>query len=349
MAVQHHIATRPFQYEDIVIMHQRPLWGTPHVAIPHVDKGLAAITADGTLVGYYGSGCRGVEFRAGAGLLRIHAGRDGWLALGSMAPYTVYIVYVVYIGGKTMPQTKTLSARVPKEFLDEVDMLAKALNRDRAWIVEQAVRQYVQAEAAFLAAVQQGRSDIAADRFVTHEAMDAELDWIDAEVDGRPGTSSGRSRPGKSGRHNTAIIGNATLMRPDVYAKLLWTVWSASVHIRRWEDRGESQEAVNWGSVVRRSCSCMMRTRPVWRSCISTMDGSIGTVTNSMYEMEHTYSKEASVNEHDLLMLPKRTPTGAAAPNRGRLYRELPSVRPWRYHSGLFGSDGVSNTSTSVT
>jgi predicted transcriptional regulator len=84
-----------------------------------------------------------------------------------------------------MAQTMTLSARVPKEFLDEVDMLAKALKRDRAWIVEQAVRQYVQAEAAFLAAVQQGRSDIAAGRFVTHDAMDAELDRIDAEVDGR--------------------------------------------------------------------------------------------------------------------------------------------------------------------
>lgn len=85
-----------------------------------------------------------------------------------------------------MSQTMTLSARVPKEFLDEVDTLARALNRDRAWIVEQAVRQYVQAEAAFLAAVRQGRADIAAGRFVTHEEMDAELDRIDAEVAPRP-------------------------------------------------------------------------------------------------------------------------------------------------------------------
>ena len=85
-----------------------------------------------------------------------------------------------------MSQTMTLSARVPKEFLDEVDTLAKALNRDRAWIVEQAVRQYVQAEAAFLAAVKQGRADIAAGRFVTHEEMEAELDRIEAEVDPRP-------------------------------------------------------------------------------------------------------------------------------------------------------------------
>jgi len=85
-----------------------------------------------------------------------------------------------------MSQTVTLSARVPKAFLDEVDTLARALNRDRAWIVEQAVRQYVQAEAAFLAAVQQGRADIQAGRFITHEEMEAELDRIEAEVNPRP-------------------------------------------------------------------------------------------------------------------------------------------------------------------
>lgn len=84
-----------------------------------------------------------------------------------------------------MSQTMTLSARVPKAFLDEVDILARALKRDRAWIVEQAVRQYVQGEVAFLAAVQQGRADIAAGRVVTHEEMEAELDRIDAEVSPR--------------------------------------------------------------------------------------------------------------------------------------------------------------------
>jgi len=85
-----------------------------------------------------------------------------------------------------MSQTVTLSTRVAKEFLDEVDTLAKALNRDRAWIVEQAVRRYVQAESAFIGAVQQGRADIAVGRFVTHDEMEAELDRIEAEVNPRP-------------------------------------------------------------------------------------------------------------------------------------------------------------------
>jgi hypothetical protein len=54
MAAAPHITIRPFQHDDIVLMRQRPLWGTPHVMIPPEDKGLAATTADGTLVGYCG-------------------------------------------------------------------------------------------------------------------------------------------------------------------------------------------------------------------------------------------------------------------------------------------------------
>ena len=81
-----------------------------------------------------------------------------------------------------MPQTVTLSARVPEEFRKQVDALAQALGRDRAWIVEQAVRRFVEAETEFIAAVQHGRADIAAGRFVTQEDMEAELDRIEAEL-----------------------------------------------------------------------------------------------------------------------------------------------------------------------
>jgi predicted transcriptional regulator len=80
-----------------------------------------------------------------------------------------------------MPQTVTLSARVPEDFRNQVDELAKALNRDRAWVVEQAVRRFLAEEAAFIAAVRRGREDIQAGRFVTHDEMEAELDRIEAE------------------------------------------------------------------------------------------------------------------------------------------------------------------------
>jgi predicted transcriptional regulator len=80
-----------------------------------------------------------------------------------------------------MPQTVTLSTRVPEDFRDQVDELAQALGRDRAWIVEQAVRRFVQAESEFIAAVRRGREDIQAGRFVDHDEMEAELNRIEAE------------------------------------------------------------------------------------------------------------------------------------------------------------------------
>lgn len=78
--------------------------------------------------------------------------------------------------------TVTLSARVPLDFRNDVDTLARALGRDRAWIVEQAVKRYLDEETTFIATVEQGRADIAAGRFVTFEEMDAELDIIEAEA-----------------------------------------------------------------------------------------------------------------------------------------------------------------------
>jgi predicted transcriptional regulator len=57
-----------------------------------------------------------------------------------------------------------------------------ALGRDRAWIVEQAVRRFLAEEQAFLAAVRQGQADIEAGRFITDDEMEASLDRIEAEL-----------------------------------------------------------------------------------------------------------------------------------------------------------------------
>lgn len=78
--------------------------------------------------------------------------------------------------------TVTLSTRVPEDFRNEVDDLARALNRDRAWVVEQAVRRYIGEERQFIMAVKAGRAAIAAGDFVTQEEMQAELDRVDAEL-----------------------------------------------------------------------------------------------------------------------------------------------------------------------
>jgi predicted transcriptional regulator len=74
--------------------------------------------------------------------------------------------------------TVSISARVTESLRDQVDALAEALDRDRAWIVEQAVKRYLEDESAFIAAVQRGLVDARAGRVTEHDAFMAELDAI---------------------------------------------------------------------------------------------------------------------------------------------------------------------------
>jgi predicted transcriptional regulator len=85
-----------------------------------------------------------------------------------------------------MPATVTLSTRVTEEFRAKIDVLAEALGRDRAWIVEQAVRRYVESESEFINSVMRGREDIKAGRFVDHDKLETDLDRIEAETSKRP-------------------------------------------------------------------------------------------------------------------------------------------------------------------
>jgi len=79
--------------------------------------------------------------------------------------------------------TVTLSTRVPESLRDQVDALAEALDRDRSWIVEQAVRRYLEDEAQFIAAVRAGIADADAGRVISMEEMEAQLDAIDAKYE----------------------------------------------------------------------------------------------------------------------------------------------------------------------
>jgi predicted transcriptional regulator len=74
--------------------------------------------------------------------------------------------------------TVTLSTRVPETVRDQVDALATALDRDRAWIVAKAVESYIAEQSDFIAAVQRGRADARAGRITEHDDFMAELDAI---------------------------------------------------------------------------------------------------------------------------------------------------------------------------
>ncbi len=71
-----------------------------------------------------------------------------------------------------------VTARLPKDLLNDVTKLAKALNRPRTWVIEEALRAYVAAEGEFLAAVDRGMADARAGRVTDHEAVMDDLDRL---------------------------------------------------------------------------------------------------------------------------------------------------------------------------
>jgi predicted transcriptional regulator len=79
--------------------------------------------------------------------------------------------------------TVNISARVPEGLRDQVDALAQALDRDRAWVIEQAVKRYLEDEAQFIAAVRAGIADADAGRVINMEEMETRLDAIDAKYE----------------------------------------------------------------------------------------------------------------------------------------------------------------------
>jgi predicted transcriptional regulator len=72
-----------------------------------------------------------------------------------------------------MNKSAVVTARIPDALLEQVDRLATRLDRQRAWIVQQAIARYVAQESAFLDFVQEGID--AADRgdVISQEEMEA--------------------------------------------------------------------------------------------------------------------------------------------------------------------------------
>ena len=62
----------------------------------------------------------------------------------------------------------SISARVPEELSRQVDRLAAATNRNRSWVVEEALRAYLARELEFIEAVEEGIRQGDAGEIVPH-------------------------------------------------------------------------------------------------------------------------------------------------------------------------------------
>jgi predicted transcriptional regulator len=74
-----------------------------------------------------------------------------------------------------MSKTSVITARIDPETLAALDRLGERQDRSRAWLVGQAIKRYVEEEAAFLAFLKEGEDAIDRGEYVTHEELVAEL------------------------------------------------------------------------------------------------------------------------------------------------------------------------------
>ena len=69
------------------------------------------------------------------------------------------------------PVTPVTTIRLEPEMREQLDKMAQQLDRPRAWLIKEAVAQYLEREAWYLAEVQKGIDDAQAGRVISHEQM----------------------------------------------------------------------------------------------------------------------------------------------------------------------------------
>jgi len=67
------------------------------------------------------------------------------------------------------------TVRLDTEIREQLDKMAEQMDRPRAWIIKEAVAQYLERETWYLAETQKGIDDMEAGREISHDEMAARL------------------------------------------------------------------------------------------------------------------------------------------------------------------------------
>jgi predicted transcriptional regulator len=76
-----------------------------------------------------------------------------------------------------MPKPRSVSVRLDQELDDRLRSVADNLERSRSWVIEQAIREFVDLQSWHLAAIDEGIRDADAGRLVAHEDVAA---WVES-------------------------------------------------------------------------------------------------------------------------------------------------------------------------
>jgi predicted transcriptional regulator len=72
--------------------------------------------------------------------------------------------------------SRTISFRIDPEKVAELDLIAKALDRDRSYLLNEAVEAYLSEQRRFAAMVEEGLEDLRSGRSFTHDEVERMVD-----------------------------------------------------------------------------------------------------------------------------------------------------------------------------
>lgn len=84
-----------------------------------------------------------------------------------------------------MPASTTMTIRLSADVKHRLERLARGTRRSRSFLAGEAVEAYVARELAIVEGIEQGLSDVASGRVVSHDAAMAELDAAIDAASGR--------------------------------------------------------------------------------------------------------------------------------------------------------------------
>jgi predicted transcriptional regulator len=78
-----------------------------------------------------------------------------------------------------MSSPRIISFRIAPEKVDELDVFAKAMDRDRSYLLNEAVESYLSEQRRFAALVEEGRQASRKGELIDHEQVGALIDsWV---------------------------------------------------------------------------------------------------------------------------------------------------------------------------
>jgi len=91
------------------------------------------------------------------------------------------IAFDINVGTDMTNQTITI--RAESETVEKISAIAKAMDRSRNWVIEDALKQYVEQQAWFIEGIQQAKTSLASEKGIPHEEVMVEIsELIDERI-----------------------------------------------------------------------------------------------------------------------------------------------------------------------